>query len=76
MSFKNSNSSILVKSPNEAFDRCPVCRIKDLKTLGEDVYCRFCGWDSVEAHGKALADLGYWIIPPENMEVTMSNRQQ
>lgn len=58
MQLKNVRARI--KSPVEAFRRCPACGTSLLVPLGdEQVSCRMCDWDSVEIHTKLLAEAGF-----------------
>ena len=38
-----------IKTPKEAFWKCPACRNERLLVLESDVFCTHCGWDSLEA---------------------------
>ena len=51
-----------LKSPLEAFTKCPSCRIGCFLTNdGFHVNCRYCGWHSMESYHDILFDAKYGL---------------
>lgn len=42
-----------VKNPIDAFPKCPACLQSFLMHQGIHVFCKFCGWDSIQAYADA-----------------------
>lgn len=53
---KQRRRSPVVKLPKDVFKCCQFCDSPALDVIGDDVFCRMCGWNSMEGH----IDAGGW----------------
>ena len=60
---KYDRPRIKIKSPIDAFKKCPACGSNEIEPLTDDsVFCQRCDWDSIEIHAKLLAEANF---PPK-----------
>ena len=45
--------NLKIKRPIDAFSKCPACFGQVLRHVGIHVFCKFCGWDSIQAYSDA-----------------------
>lgn len=60
----NQRPKIRIKSPQEAFPKCPHCLSSRIVPFGDDVRCRDCNWNSVCIYGEIMADEYIWPADP------------
>lgn len=59
--------SICIKSPKEAFPKCPHCYSSRISELTEEeVFCEDCDWDSIDTHSQLLAEANIWSKFPSS----------
>lgn len=67
---RQQRPAIRLKSPREAFPKCPSCLSSRVAPLGdseEEVYCRDCDWNSVAIHAELMAEAGIWPKVPASV---------
>ena len=65
---RNQRPTIRLKSPVEAFPKCPSCLSSRVERfLEEQVYCRDCAWNSINIHAELMAEAGIWPKVPASV---------